>query len=71
MSFGVALAKVMERRGLSELDLRVRLVKKRRPKSAGTVESWLRGYRTPDFETLRVLADVLECSVDELMGRAG
>ncbi|NHM27964.1 helix-turn-helix transcriptional regulator [Desulfofundulus sp. TPOSR] len=37
--------------------------------SRTTVTSWENGTRVPEFETLRRIADVLEVSVDYLLGR--
>ena len=37
--------------------------------SKQAVSGWENGYRTPDVETLEKLAELLNCSVDYLIGR--
>ena len=35
----------------------------------GTVSGWEVGRREPDFESLKRMADIFNCSIDELLGQ--
>ena len=35
----------------------------------GTVSGWETGYREPDLESLKRMADIFNCSIDELLGQ--
>lgn len=37
--------------------------------SQGTIANWEKGFRTPDTETMPLIADVLHVSIDELYGK--
>ena len=34
-----------------------------------TVSGWETGYREPDLESLKRMADIFNCSIDELLGQ--
>ena len=34
-----------------------------------TVSGWETGYREPDLESLKRMADIFDCSIDELLGQ--
>ena len=38
--------------------------------SRSTYTNYESGYRSPDFETLEKISDILDCSIDELFGRS-
>ena len=35
----------------------------------GTVSGWETGYREPDLDSLKRMADIFDCSIDELLGQ--
>ena len=37
--------------------------------SSQVISNWERGYSTPDSEDVKKLAETLDCSVDQLLGR--
>ena len=60
----VQVAKIRKARGLSQTALARKL-----DLSVAAVAAWEVGRSMPKPETLCKLADVLECSVDEILGR--
>lgn len=62
--FHRAFLELMERRGLNQADV-VRLT----GFSRGAVSMLYNGKREPNISSAIVLADALECSLDELAGR--
>ena len=37
--------------------------------SSQVISNWERGYSTPDSEDVKKLAEALDCSIDQLLGR--
>ena len=60
------IKRLREAKGMTQAEL-AHAVKASRP----TVCMWEAGARRPGLDYLPVLADVLECSIDALYGRAG
>jgi transcriptional regulator with XRE-family HTH domain len=36
-----------------------------------TISNWETGYSEPDFEALKKMSDIFNCSIDELLGNKG
>ncbi len=58
----ILLQKIREAKGFSRSDLA-----KRVNVGINTIWRWEKGQRVPDLETIKILAQILNCSLDELV----
>ena len=64
MEYRPQIKEMRDRMGMSQRDLAARL-----GLSPGAVALWELGRTNPTMENLLALADVLDCTLDELFGR--
>lgn len=65
-TFGQRLSRLRKEKGLTQEDIASKITI-----SPQAVSKWENGNSEPDLDTLDKLADILGCSVDELLGREG
>ena len=63
-TFGQRLSRLRKEKGLTQEDIASRITI-----SPQAVSKWENGNSEPDLDTLNKLADILNCSVDSLLGR--
>lgn len=61
------LPRIMQSRGITPESLAVRMQASGASVTAGTVRSWMAGYRIPSFRNAQAIATALECTIDDLV----